>query len=307
MKVTICISTYNGHLFFDEQIRSILNQSYRDFNILIRDDGSTDLDFIEKLKEYQKQYDQIKLLQKENLGISRSFFELLKSCPLSTDLVILADQDDVWMKTRIENTVKLLESRKTDTPLLCSCGFEYVDEDLNFISRAPVYKHMGFNNALVQNPIPGCTICINNAALRILQLYTPAKAVIHDWWIYLVISAMGTVIQEPDVAVKYRQHRFNVLGGTSSFIEKNQRRFKRKLNTMIYKVYDQVREFKSVYNESISEAYRKHIDRFLKTENDFGAKCLFLFDFKTVRREKPLDNLLLKIVIIISGKNKSNL
>jgi len=51
MKVTICISTFNGQLFFDEQIESILNQTYRNFDILIRDDGSTDFDFIEKLKD----------------------------------------------------------------------------------------------------------------------------------------------------------------------------------------------------------------------------------------------------------------
>jgi glycosyltransferase involved in cell wall biosynthesis len=298
MKVTICISTFNGQLFFDEQIESILNQTYRNFDILIRDDGSTDFDFIEKLKRYEKQYKQVKLLLKENIGVSRSFFELLNTCPLNSDLVILADQDDVWLQSRIENTVKFIEYQNTHSPLLCSCGFEYVDEDLNFISRSPIYKHIGFTNALVQNLIPGCTICINNAALKILQLYTPKKAVIHDWWMYLAISATGKVFQESNVSVKYRQHRFNVLGGTTSFIEKNQRRLKRKLNTLIYKVYDQVQEFKSNYQDLISDVNKNKIERFLKS--------FFLFDFKTVRREKLLDNLLLKIVIIFSGSKKSN-
>lgn len=303
MKATICISTFNGGLFFDEQINSILNQTYRDFEILIRDDGSTDTYFIEKLKDYQRQYDQIKLLLKENIGVTWSFFELLKACPASTDLVILADQDDVWLPTRIERTVALIQSQTPDIPLLCSCGFEYVDENLNFISRSPINRHIGFNNALVQNPIPGCTMCINNAALRILQPFIPEKAVIHDWWIYLVVSATGTVIQESDVSVRYRQHDNNVLGGTTSFIEKNHRRFKRRLNAMIYKVYDQVEEFKSLYNGLISETHNNEINRFLKTKSDFVEKCLFIFDFKTVRREKMLDNLFLKIVILFSRYN----
>lgn len=306
MKALICISTFNGGLFIDDQLNSILNQSYKNFNILIRDDGSTDVDFIEKLKEYENKYSQIRVTFKENIGVSRSFFELLNSCSSDYDLVILADQDDVWIQSRIEDTIKFISHHEMDSPLLCSCGFEYVDENLNFISRSPIYKHIGFPNALVQNLIPGCTICINKPALRILQSYTPNKAVIHDWWIYLAISATGKVIQDPNVSVKYRQHHSNVLGGTTSFIEKNHRRVRRRLNTMIYKVYDQVREFKSVYYDLISDSNKKNIDRFLKTADNLFIRLLFMFDFNTAKREKTFDNILLKIVILFSGRRRKS-
>jgi hypothetical protein len=71
-------------------------------------------------------------------------------------------------------------------------------------------------------------------------------------------------------------------------------------------VYDQVQEFKSNYQDLISDVNKNKIERFLKSADDFSSKFFFLFDFKTVRREKLLDNLLLKIVIIFSGSKKSN-
>jgi glycosyltransferase involved in cell wall biosynthesis len=304
MKISICISTYNGQLFFDEQINSILNQTYKDFEIIIRDDGSSDDRFIEQLKEYEKQYNNVKVYLEPNIGVAQSFFELFKKVPLSSDFVVLADQDDFWYPTRLENTMKFIEKQKIYSPLLCFCSFEYVDDTLNFISDSPIYKHIGFNNALVQNLAAGCTICINNAALKILLLYTPEKSVIHDWWIYLVVSATGKVIQEPNISIKYRQHRFNILGGTTSAIEKNKKRLKRKLNLIIYKVYDQVQEFYCNYHDFISIENRGKIERFLQTNKNFASKCLFIFDNKTVIREKIFDNILLKIIILLSRIEK---
>lgn len=304
MKVSICISTYNGILFFDEQIKSILSQTYRDFSILIRDDGSTDNLFIERLKLIEKQHKQVNVYFEENIGVTRSFFELIRKCPIDSDFIVFADQDDVWNDMRLENTFKHVKHESINLPLLSFCSLEYVDENLNHISILPKFKHVGFNNALVQNLATGCTICINNSALRMLLVYSPKHSVIHDWWIYLVVSATGKVIQEPNVSVKYRQHSFNVLGGTTSTVKKNKKRVKRKLNQIIYKVYAQVSEFYSIYANLISEENSIFIKNFLKTNNSFISKLLFVFDFKTVKRETFYDDILLKIVILISRINK---
>ena len=76
-KVQILMSTYNGERFLAEQIESLLRQTWGNLEILIRDDGSKDRT-PDILKEYGAKYNNIKVFLEENLGVSRSFFELLK-------------------------------------------------------------------------------------------------------------------------------------------------------------------------------------------------------------------------------------
>ena len=75
-KVAVVMSTYNGEQFIREQFDSILNQTYKNIEIVVRDDGSKD-GTVDIVKEYQSKHNNIKLIEGENLGFVNSFFELL--------------------------------------------------------------------------------------------------------------------------------------------------------------------------------------------------------------------------------------
>jgi glycosyltransferase involved in cell wall biosynthesis len=274
MKISILISTYNGQLFFDEQINSILEQTIEDFTLIIRDDGSSNQNFIEQLKKYERQDDRVKVYLETNIGSTLSFLDLLKKCPIDSDYIFFADQDDIWKDTRIENTIKYIAEQNSISPLLSFCRYDYVDHELKYLSTCPKYKNIGFKNALVQNLATGCTICINNSALKLLLSHMPKHAVFHDWWI----------------------------GGTTSILKKNKKRLNRKLNRILHKAYAQVDEFYSNYYKIISDETCRTSERFLKTRKSRISKILFIFDFKTVKREKVFDNIILKIVIAFSKK-----
>lgn len=81
MKVQILMSTYNGERFLREQIESLLRQSWKNVEILIRDDGSKD-GTREILNEYSDKYENIQVYLESNLGVAGSFFELLKKVTL---------------------------------------------------------------------------------------------------------------------------------------------------------------------------------------------------------------------------------
>lgn len=98
-KVQVLMSTYNGERFLQEQIESILNQSWKNLDILIRDDGSRD-QTREILKDYSEKYSNVYIFLEENCGVARSFFELLKKS--DADYVAFCDQDDIWMEQKIE-------------------------------------------------------------------------------------------------------------------------------------------------------------------------------------------------------------
>ena len=72
-KIDILLATYNGAKYLKEQLDSILNQTYTNFNLIISDDSSKD-ETREILEEYKKQDSRIKVYyQKKNLGYLKNF------------------------------------------------------------------------------------------------------------------------------------------------------------------------------------------------------------------------------------------
>ena len=79
-QIFILISTYNGEEYLDEQLKSIYDQTYTNFAVYVRDDGSQDLTK-DILNRYEKKYDNFQWFSGRNIGTSKSFF----SIPFSRD------------------------------------------------------------------------------------------------------------------------------------------------------------------------------------------------------------------------------
>ena len=79
-KVDILLTTYNTKIeYLKKQIDSILNQTYKNFTLIISDDCSPNEEVREILKEYEQKDNRIKLyFQEKNLGCTKSFEFLLK-------------------------------------------------------------------------------------------------------------------------------------------------------------------------------------------------------------------------------------
>ena len=78
MRVNILMSAYNGVKFVSEQVERIQKQTYTDWCLLIRDDGSTDKT-CEILADFVSTDSRIKLIRAENVGVIKSFHELVKN------------------------------------------------------------------------------------------------------------------------------------------------------------------------------------------------------------------------------------
>jgi hypothetical protein len=76
----------------------------------------------------------------------------------------------------------------------------------------PPRRELSFRNALVESTMPGCTTVMNSAARSLLIKERPAHALCHDWWAYLVISALGAVIFDDEPHIRYRLHANNQFG-----------------------------------------------------------------------------------------------
>lgn len=220
MPVDILLSTYNGELYLEEQINSIVRQTFTSWILIIRDDGSTD-DTRKIISKYCKQYpEKVREIADSNgnVGSSLSFALLLEQS--KSKYIMFCDQDDVWLEDKIEityNEITKLEKENMQLPLMIFTDLYVVDEELNIINNSFMNELKLFpdviNNihkALALNVVAGCTIMINNKAkIYILPFY---KYFIHDYWMAINIINYGKCKYLNKQTILYRQHRNNVYG-----------------------------------------------------------------------------------------------
>lgn len=218
MKIDILMATYNGEKYLREQIDSILNQTFKDFNLIICDDCSKDSTW-EILQEYEKKDSRVKIIKNEkNLGYNKNFEKLLSY--VQSEYFMLSDQDDFWMENKVEESYRKITEE--DLNLVCS-DLEVVDENLNTIHSSmwefwPDYniknkikKSNDYRSCLMTNCVTGCTTIINSKLISEL-IPLPGYPIVHDWWIALVAGSKGPIgyIEKP--LIKYRQHGHNQIG-----------------------------------------------------------------------------------------------
>jgi glycosyltransferase involved in cell wall biosynthesis len=221
-KIDILLALYNSSQFLDDLIQSIIKQSYTNWRLIVRDDGSTD-NTQEIIKSYQENYpEQFEIIDnrnEKNLGPKLSFSELLKNT--SSEYIMFCDHDDVWFPNKIELTLKKmleLEVKYPLKPLLVHTDLVVVDQDLNllypsFIKRSKLNPSFDSNiyYLAVSNVATGCTVMINRQAKEI-SCPIPTNAIMHDWWISLNVSFFGKIGYIAEPTLFYRQHAMNNVG-----------------------------------------------------------------------------------------------
>jgi glycosyltransferase involved in cell wall biosynthesis len=264
MKITVLLSSWNGERYLREQIASLLAQEVEGIlEILIRDDGSGD----NTVKIAEEMNDgRIRVIQGENLGARGSFLALLDEAARSTaDYVALADQDDVWLPDKLQRAVSRLS--KFQGPSLYCSALNLVDEQLQSLG---LYQSIGtpsFEASFLNNSVTGCTCVINRGMLDVLVAKPIAeKIIMHDWWLYIVASAFGTVVYDRESFILYRQHSMNQVGmriGFSGLLYRIKRFSKRSATTTRL---TQAREFQRIYGHRLSISKKAYLAQLLACE-----------------------------------------
>ncbi|WP_082893483.1 glycosyltransferase family 2 protein [Rufibacter ruber] len=223
--VSIAMATYNGEKFLEEQLASIFNQTHPNLEVVVCDDISTDRT-IDILQQYALTHNLKYTVNRERLGVVQNFSNAISMA--SGDYVALADQDDVWLPTKIENSLQkllLLERQSSPlTPALVFTDLQVVDEQLQplypsyweFMKLNPSNWYL--NRILVENVMTGCTALMNKPLLEI-ALPIPNQALMHDTWLLLTAASFGKVSFLQERTVLYRQHPQNVVGARQSSLK----------------------------------------------------------------------------------------
>ena len=101
MNISVCIATYNGEKYIKEQLDSILVQLGEDDEVIIGDDGSTDLT-LDIIKSYNDP--RIKIYKNSFKNLILNFESTLEKA--KGDYIFLSDQDDVWLPNKVKDSLK---------------------------------------------------------------------------------------------------------------------------------------------------------------------------------------------------------
>jgi len=274
-RVAILLSTYNGEKFVVEQLESLLGQSYENFILVIRDDGSTDntLQLLEANAE--KHPSKLALLpaDNKNLGARGSFSKLIEYVLENKNILgmnkaymMLCDQDDTWFEEKVNTQVAeiiKIEAEHPGIPVLVHTDLEVVSEDNTPIAESLI-KFQGleiernrFPHLVISNLVTGCTALMNEELAQI-SMPVSHEAIMHDWWLALVASAFGKLIFLNQPLVHYSQHGNNTIGakeyvGTNplrrSFYD---RLFGTRPNEHLYEVAIQATAFRKRFADKLS-------------------------------------------------------
>jgi len=220
-RTVILMATYNGAAHLGEQLRSLREQTDTNWILVTRDDHSTD-GTADILARFASACEPGKVViipnGPERLVFLANFMTLLAHAPIGARYAF-CDQDDVWLPNKLMRAVKAFRGYPNHVPVLYCSRQVIVDETLARLDLSPdVPRPPSLSNALVQNIATGNTILINEAARRDI-LATPAPAnSFHDWWSYLVVTAVGgAVIFDRRPSILYRQHGLNAVGARFRF------------------------------------------------------------------------------------------
>jgi len=223
----IVLATFNGADYLHQQLDSLLAQTESDWNLLIRDDGSTDAT-LAIIQQYVQKDRRIELLTDNRgaaAGSALGNFAILLGAALNkgADYIFCCDQDDIWDPRKLGlvlGRLKQLEG-KSRAPSLVHHDLAVVSDDLDpiadsFISLMNISPGDQLNpqRLISRNEITGCAMACNHALLK-LAVPVPGQAVMHDWWLGLFAGFFGRLAFMPQQLVKYRQHDNNAIGAKS--------------------------------------------------------------------------------------------
>ena len=233
MKISVALCTYNGYVFLEQQINSILNQTIPVNEIVVCDDVSSD-NTVSILEKYNIEHPNLFSIHinETNLRSNKNFEKAIALC--TGDYIFLSDQDDLWKTNKVEETLRIFNENSTAEGVF-SNG-ELIDENNNIIFEdTSLWDSVYFFESKMQKPIDlfrllilksnyltGATLCIKKEVKEFcFPFKTTLKTFLHDEWFAMLLSNRNTLFYTTEKLISYRIHSQQQIGVGE--IEKNRK------------------------------------------------------------------------------------
>lgn len=292
----ILLSTFNGECFLRAMLDSLAQQLDAKSLVYWRDDGSSDAT-IEVVRGYYKYIDIREVSGDARLGPCASFLALLREAAPHHASFHFADQDDVWEPGKVAHSRKVVT--QNEVPTLFHCRQQLIDCSDRPLRLSRLSGPGSFQNALCENIAVGCTVAFNQSAALLVAKENPKHALMHDWWAYLVVSAVGRIEYDSNPWIQYRQHSQNVVGGSQGFFQDWYKRIRRHIGrpsnapTRI----GQLSDLLDIHGEILTYEQRSQVERLLAGQTSLSQRlknCVV----PPATRQSCVDQLLLRGILL---------
>lgn len=152
-KISVIIPVYNGENYLARCIESLINQTYKNIELIFLNDGSTDKS-LDILKKYQKKDKRIKIIDKANTGVSDTRnIGIEKS---TGEYLCFCDCDDIYEKKYLELMYKTIKEKKVD---IVKCNYQVIDTNNNKLeigNISDIANKKYDNQSIIREIIPRC-------------------------------------------------------------------------------------------------------------------------------------------------------
>jgi len=210
--VSVLMAVFNGHRYLYAALDSILDQTFRDFEFVVVDDGSQD-ETPGILQDYTKRDGRIRVITGPNQGLTKSLNEGLKQ--VRGKYLARMDCDDISLPQRLEKQVQFLDEHPDHVVVGCRCML--IDPDGYPIceKRDIVLEHQQIDQALLRMrwPIVHPAVMMRTDAVREIGGYDERYRTNQDHDLFLRLAEVGKLANLPEILLLYRQH-FESVGFT---------------------------------------------------------------------------------------------
>jgi glycosyltransferase involved in cell wall biosynthesis len=218
VKISVCLTVYNGEAFLQSQLQSILRQLRATDEVVIVDDASQDAsaELLQNMGDYR-----VRLYRNEhNLGVLASFAKALELA--QGDILFLSDQDDLWLPGKVDKIMEVFSLNPGVT--LVTSDAQIIDAGGRIVADSFFARHGRFTTGVLQNLIQnnymGCTLAFRRLMLDHF-LPIPQDVPMHDMWFGIVNDIYGKTYYIDQPLIAYRRHNKNLSpAGGVSFIQK---------------------------------------------------------------------------------------
>lgn len=215
MKISICMGTYNGEKYIGRQLCSILEQTRPADEVILCDDGSRDntAAIVQKfIKDNRLEASWYLHENRDNKGYPANYYNAMDLC--TGDIVFLADQDDIWEKTKLEKMTDAMEAHPEAAVLACKFGL--IDEEGKCIkavmnpSRSAdsgKWKSIAVHDIFYKYEWPGMVLAYRNAWYR--NWNKTIGEIPHDIFLCARAAEEGAFLQLDETLAWHRRHGNN--------------------------------------------------------------------------------------------------
>lgn len=202
-KVTVLMSVYNSEDYLVEAVESILNQTYKNFEFLIINDGSTDSS-LRILREFSKRDSRIRLISRRNKGLVASLNEGLEKA--RGDYLARMDSDDISLPHRLATEVTYLDNNPD--VVLVGSNYTVINENGKKLTTTNIFTHPDDLKVaqVTCNQYGHGSIMARRKALLAVGGYDPRVGHVEDYHLWTRLSRKYKIANIVDPLYLYRSN-----------------------------------------------------------------------------------------------------